>query len=280
MDFVDRIGTVAAGADQRRTGYGLLQFARGRFALGSGADPGVGRHGSQTGRWLRDRPHVCRTGFALVAGWLCAIVLPLRTPEKIQTKVETALAHIVEGKTRVADTTFPEFMEQSGFDHTFRSGAELREFLEETDRKFGKLLTSDAMRSVNRDPFPPMAFPWLLIGLLGVTLLTGLVSTRRELPRAVAPSSATDAASVSTSAQGGGSYLGFGLVVGSILFYIVAAEAAGFILVSFVILMVLTRWMGAGWRGSLGLSLIFPLVIFQIFAHVLRVPLPQGWLGW
>jgi tripartite-type tricarboxylate transporter receptor subunit TctC len=204
-----------------------------------------------------------------LGGWR-AIVVPVGTPAPIVEQLQTALQQVVEGKTLVAGTTFPQFMEQSGFDHTFRSGAELQRFFQETDAKFGKLLTSEAMRSVNRDRYSPMAFPWLIMGLM-TCMLVGLAITGIR------------------SGEGWGwqgvplkqpDYVGFFLVLAAIGGYVLVAETVGFLITSTVILVVLMKWMGASWRLTVPVVAIFPATIFQVFTHVLRVPLPQGWLGW
>ena len=33
-------------------------------------------------------------------------------------------------------------------------------------------------------------------------------------------------------------------------------------------------------RVAVPLAVTFPPVVYQVFAHLLRVPLPRGWLGW
>ena len=75
-------------------------------------------------------------------------------------------------------------------------------------------------------------------------------------------------------------YVGFALILGSALIYVLLAETVGFVLLSSLILLGLSLWMGARFRWAIALAIVFPVAIYQLFAHGLRVPLPQGWLGW
>jgi hypothetical protein len=210
-----------------------------------------------------------------LGGWR-AIAVPVGTPIAAQQKLQAALQKMVQGDTERAGTTFPQFMDQSGFDHTFRSGDELKSFLQTTDKKLGALITSDVMRSVNEDPFHPMTFPGILLGLLGLTLIAGMTKRLRS-----SPAQLTTAPSVpATESAAGTNYAAFAIVIVSILAYVLLAETVGFVLICFAILFSLSLWMGAKPLAALTLAVVFPLVIYQLFAHLLRVPLPQGWLGW
>jgi putative tricarboxylic transport membrane protein len=204
-----------------------------------------------------------------LGGWR-AVAVPVGTPEPIQQRLRAAMERVVTGQTTVAGLTFPRTMEQERFDHTFRSGEALQQFLEETDRKLGALLTTDEMRKVNRDRFHPLTFPGLLLGLIGLTLVAGVVRSLRASPST--PVLRTPAGSLNL--------FGFAAVLSAGLLYILLAETVGFIIVTLVIMFALALWMGASWRGAAVLATIFPVVIYQLFAHGLRVPLPAGWLGW
>ncbi|MCA9152865.1 MAG: hypothetical protein KDA92_26360, partial [Planctomycetales bacterium] len=162
-----------------------------------------------------------------LGGWR-AIAVPVGTPPEIQQRLITALEKIVTGQTRVGALTFPEFMDQSKFDHTYRQGAELVRFLQDNDKLFGKLLTTDEMRSVNRDPFPPMLFPYLVLGAMGVVLVLGLGS---KFGGGLLP-----AATARELQEGHPNYAGFVLVLGSVLFYCLLAETIGFILAAGAVL--------------------------------------------
>ena len=69
---------------------------------------------------------------------------------------------------------------------------------------------------------------------------------------------------------------GFIGVIGSVVFYIVAANWLGFLLTSLIILTVLFRLFGVALGRSLVIAAIATLVIHFAFYKLLRVPLPWG----
>jgi tripartite-type tricarboxylate transporter receptor subunit TctC len=204
-----------------------------------------------------------------LGGWR-ALAVPLDTPQDVQQTLLSAIERMVMGQTQVAGLTFPQTMEHERFDHTYRSGAALLTFLQDTDQKLGALLTTDAMRSVNRDRFHRLTFPGILLGLIAVTLIAGAIRSLRADP----------STKVIRHTAHGSNYLGFAVILAAGLAYLLLAEVVGFIVISFAIVLTLSLWMGAGLRGALTLAVAFPVATYQLFAHGLRVPLPQGWLGW
>ncbi len=239
-----------------------------------------------------------------LGGWR-AVVVPRGTPEPVQDQLLDALTRIVTGQTLVGGVTFPQFMEQSGFDHTYRTGEELRTFLHDTDVKLGALLTSDAMRSVNRDPYPPLAYPYLILALLAVVVMALAFEKFRAGRHWAVPArhagSATEQATEAAHFTSGGpptvedetaatkrlpaactrdGYVAFALVIGAIAAFVLLAEMTGFVLFASITLIGLAVWFGASTKQALLLTAILAPMIYHLFAHALRVPLPQGWFGW
>ncbi len=72
----------------------------------------------------------------------------------------------------------------------------------------------------------------------------------------------------------------FLLVLGALVFYIVASDLLGFVITALILLFVLlTALRGlATWRSSAAIALVATLVIQQFFGQLLRVPLPWGLL--
>lgn len=68
------------------------------------------------------------------------------------------------------------------------------------------------------------------------------------------------------------------LLVGAILFYLLAAERLGFIPAAALILLVLVRRFGASWMLAVATAIAGPLAVHLLFAEWLRVPLPLGLL--
>ncbi len=68
------------------------------------------------------------------------------------------------------------------------------------------------------------------------------------------------------------------VTVATILFYILAANALGFILTMAPIMLVMFRLLGVGWLKSIALSIVVTFVIHYLFVNQLYVPLPWGLL--
>lgn len=72
----------------------------------------------------------------------------------------------------------------------------------------------------------------------------------------------------------------FAIVIGTMIFYIVASDYLGFLITAFVCLFVLIAWLRGmqTWLSSAAISLASTIVIQMFFGHFLRVPLPWGLL--
>jgi len=66
------------------------------------------------------------------------------------------------------------------------------------------------------------------------------------------------------------------LLLGSIVFYILASQWLGFILTALVILVTLLVRLGSSWRLSFIVAIATTFIIHTLFAKVLLVPLPWG----
>jgi hypothetical protein len=240
-----------------------------------------------------------------LGGWR-ALAVPLDTPDPIVESLRSAIRRIVTGKTALVTggnagageavaQTFPEFMDAAGFDRTWREGDELQEFLAEADEKLGALLTSDAMKSVSTERYDSMAFPRVLLGLSGLTLLAIVVA--HFVSR---PTSARDAASDADAVFGTedeevansvGAHApvrqrcsrrgaaNFALIVGGIVGYCLAAEHVGFFAAAGGLLLALLLCLRTKlWVAVIVTVLTVPL-LWQLFAGLLRVPLPRGEWG-
>jgi putative tricarboxylic transport membrane protein len=61
-----------------------------------------------------------------------------------------------------------------------------------------------------------------------------------------------------------------------LLFYVVAADAIGFVPIAAVIVGTMALSLGANWKHGLALALIAPPIVHLLFSKLLRVPLPIG----
>jgi hypothetical protein len=72
----------------------------------------------------------------------------------------------------------------------------------------------------------------------------------------------------------------FLLVILAVVAFIYAAPTAGFIVTAAAVSLLLLRVLGARWTTSAVVSAGLSMGVYEVFGHLLRVPLPQGWLGW
>ncbi|MCA9027722.1 MAG: tripartite tricarboxylate transporter TctB family protein [Planctomycetaceae bacterium] len=225
-----------------------------------------------------------------LGGWR-ALALPVGTPPHIVEKLQAAVRKVVKGETTIANNTngteagqqkqtFPEFMDAAGFDRTYREGDELQTFFAETDEKFGNLLTTEAMKSVNTERYDSMAWPTILMGLIGLTLCA-LTVTHFVGPRThdhLLPHSAGAVAEETAPVPVRG-VVNFLLIVGGVVLYCFIIEEAGFLVTAGALLFILLVALGTRvWVGALITVICVPLV-WQLFAGLLRVPLPPGEWG-
>jgi putative tricarboxylic transport membrane protein len=71
---------------------------------------------------------------------------------------------------------------------------------------------------------------------------------------------------------------GVALVLASIVFYILASDALGFLVTSFMVLAALMLWLGERWPTAFAVAAGMTLLIDWFFGDVMRIPLPRGLL--
>lgn len=71
---------------------------------------------------------------------------------------------------------------------------------------------------------------------------------------------------------------GVAAVLGGILFYLVAADELGFLIVAPLMLLVLFRSQGVRWFSAATIAIVASLLVHFAFYKLLRVPLPWGLL--
>ena len=75
-------------------------------------------------------------------------------------------------------------------------------------------------------------------------------------------------------------WINIAFVIGAIVCYIFFSDFLGFLIFSFLILMILMKWLKVKTLWSLVMSVGVTLAIYLLFAKVLLVPLPWGLWGW
>ncbi len=75
-------------------------------------------------------------------------------------------------------------------------------------------------------------------------------------------------------------WINIAFVLGAVVCYIFFSEFLGFLIFSFVILLILMKWLRVSTVLSLVMSAGVTLAIYLLFAKILLVPLPWGLWGW
>jgi len=195
-----------------------------------------------------------------LTGWR-GVCLPKGAPPEVTARLVGALERAARSEN------FRTFMQNAGFDARWEPPQQFAETMRQVDEQLGALLTSDAFRSLHRSRFGPMFFPWVLMAILAAVFI-GLIATGGfKRAEDVEP----------LIGQG---LLRAAAVVAWVAAYLLAVEWAGFVLTAGVLLAVLLRLFGSRWPVAVGVSAILVPLTYQLFAVSLRVPLPQGWLGW
>lgn len=207
----------------------------------------------------------------MLGGWR-GLAVPKETPTQIVDQLVEAIQRIVSKEAQPG--SFAEFMQTQKFDNTWRAPAEFVEFLRDGDEKLGKLLTSEAMKSVSKDRFSPMAYPYVLLGLIAMTIAGICIGELRQ--RAIASDVSKANHSSKLSKHG---VLNFALVVASVVGYVFLVETIGFVLAAIAILWLLLVRLGTRPVTSMLIAITFTPCVYLFFAYLLRVPLPRGWLG-
>jgi tripartite-type tricarboxylate transporter receptor subunit TctC len=188
------------------------------------------------------------------------VCVPKGTPAAIEERLTEALKIVATG------ATFQNFMKNSGFEATWESGVEFRRYMQDVDDRLGNLLTSGAL-AFDQMWFGPRFFPGVIIALIAVVLVPLLASG--GLRQVEAAESITFRGLVR-----------IGEMVAWVVIYVLVADVVGFMVISAILLTYALWRMGNQVIVAVIVSLAVVPLAYQLFAVWLRVPLPQGWLGW
>lgn len=170
-------------------------------------------------------------------------------------------------KKVVQSDEYHNFLETSGFGGGAEPPQEFIQSLKTESQKYGKIFNSEAFQSVVSQRYGPMLFPYILIGLMGLTIVILAFSGNLQQAESAETITVVD-------------YRRLALVAGSVVLYLLVAEYLGFILTAGLILGLLMWQFRVAWKTALPVILITVPLVYQLFAVYLRVPLPWGLLGW
>ena len=195
-----------------------------------------------------------------IAGWR-GIAAPKGTPPERLEILSEALDGIAHSDELI------EFMRQAGFNLSREGPDEFAKTLERQDELFKEVLTGPAFTSLSGEHFGPTIFPACIAGLLALACGSVYWQARRGGMEPVPQTESNDLKAPL-------------LVIIATLFYLVAAEHLGFVITAAVMLTGLLLCFRVRPTLAIGLGLGLSVVVYQVFAIGLRVPLPRGLLGW
>lgn len=194
-----------------------------------------------------------------LAGWR-GIAAPRDTPDD---RLEV-LARALE-KIALSDE-LATFMGSAGFILSREGPEQFAVTLGQQDELFRQVLTGPAFASLSGEHFGPMLFPLCIAGLLAISLGVVCWQTSRT------PAESSDEAT--------GSLRSPIAVVLAGLFYLIASEPLGFVLTAAIMVIGLLGSFRVRPTLAIGLGVILSVLVYQVFAVLLRVPLPRGLFGW
>jgi tripartite-type tricarboxylate transporter receptor subunit TctC len=189
------------------------------------------------------------------------IGLPKDTPPQITERVVEALRRVAHSEE------FLTAMRDAGYDATWQPPAEFAKLLAGLDDEFGALLTDESFRSLQAAEFSPWFFPGLLAA--STLLVCGGLLASGGLKRGpdVVPITRRGVVRLAE-------------IVVWVVAYLVLVPSVGFLIGAAALLVFLLLRLGTRWPTALAVSLVAPLLSYFVFAKLLHVTLPQGWLGW
>jgi len=135
--------------------------------------------------------------------------------------------------------------------------------------------------SLHGQAYGPDLFPMLIgVGLFGcgcVLILRGLLARREQRMESGGQASASWL-DLSNVAESSNARLNAALVVLFLVLYIVLSDFIGFIPISFITISTLLYRLGSSLISSCVIAIIATAVIQFLFAKILLVPLPAGWM--
>ncbi|HSG68883.1 MAG TPA: tripartite tricarboxylate transporter substrate-binding protein, partial [Planctomycetaceae bacterium] len=173
-----------------------------------------------------------------LVGWRGFAVAP-GTPDDRVATLTAAMKKIVTGEVSVDGKTFPQFMQQRGFNNRWRERGEFLEFLAENDEKFGTLLAADAFKQLAEGEIGPYDFPIVLgvgLSLFAVLLAIEVLFKRGDRSEPDLQETSPEAVvETTTSAR----IINVALALAGIVAYLTLTETVGFVLTASAILLIL-----------------------------------------
>lgn len=195
-----------------------------------------------------------------LSGWR-GIALPLGTPKERADLLLKALRKVVTGDE------YRDFLKKAGFGARAGEPAQFTATLKESDENFGDIFKSEAFASVQTQQFGPMVLPIILASLFVLTVIGLSLTGQWKSTEQVAAISRTG-------------WIRIVALLTSLVAYVLVAEWLGFLITASILLFLLLWLFGVRLVPRLVVTICLVAVVYELFAVVLRVPLPWGMFGW
>jgi tripartite-type tricarboxylate transporter receptor subunit TctC len=202
-----------------------------------------------------------------IAGWR-GLAAPVDTPREALETLRQAIQTVTQGDS------FKDFMAASGFDMSLENADQFASTLQQQDDLFGSILTQPAFQAVSGEQFGPMMFPALIAA--GIVILS-VVLARDSLAHSREQAPLVQAEMEPDESTGRGKPIA---ILAALIFYWFASEPLGFILAAFLMLFGTLILLKVPRLTAVAVALAASLATYQLFAILLRVPLPRGFLEW
>lgn len=239
----------------------VSSLPEGRSLLESGEIRALGVMADERVAQFPDVPTLAEQGVNAVIGTWRGLGLPRDTPDDVSEVLAQAAERVVTG------AEFRDFMTRSGFNWDYENPAAFDATLSSLDARFGALLSDDAYAAIGQDIVGPMAFPSIVMAIGAVVFTILLVSGGLK-------------AGVGTDRMSLGGSARVATVLAAVAVYVLLAETVGFVVTGFAILVFLMWRLSVRLPLALAVSLALAVIVYQVFAVHLRVPLPRGVFGW
>lgn len=200
-----------------------------------------------------------------MGGWR-GVMYPAGVPPEKAATMQQAVLKVANSQT------FANFMDAAGFHRDVADGNAFADFLSQSDSDFGSVLNQPVMKRQRDAPFGPHAFPVAVCACGALIAGLGFRSSRRAAGTVAATTDSNPRPAVRMPLL-----VGFVISIGG---FVLVVEQVGYVVAAFAMLLILMLLLRVSFRMAATTAVIVVAGLYQVFAGVLGVPLPWGWLGW
>ncbi len=193
------------------------------------------------------------------------LLFPKGVPEDRVSRMRQAVLSVANS------SEFRQFMAASGFQVVVADGDQFDAFLSQTDADFGEILNQPQMKQTQSPAIGPYFLPSIL-ATLGIAIGTFGWRFSRTTQSTKKTAEMTENMAIDYR-----SLLGFAAVI---FLFIVLCETLGYVISAGMMALAMLLMLRVRLPIAVTVTLVTIPSLYHVFAVVLGVPLPWGWLGW